>query len=101
MFNALRHPSRWLRAVLVALAMGFALNTIAQATHTHDPASPFAQHAAHCDHCVQFGHMADAPRHEHAPRLFVATLGATLPESERLVESSPALCARPRAPPAP
>lgn len=80
------------------LLLGFALNTIAHAAHAHDPASVFSTHVP-CDHCLQFGHLADAPRNESEAPITLGTFQIILPASTVFGSQAVSLAARPRGPP--
>jgi hypothetical protein len=98
LFRVFRTPPRWLRAMLLVMALGFALNSAAHASHSHDVTSAAAQHLS-CGYCVHLGAFADGPKHAHAV--------APLSSSERLEAQAhtalrsrvPELAAQPRAPP--
>ena len=97
-FRELRNPPTWLRALLVAFALGFAVNTVAHAGHAHDSASAVAQHAS-CNHCVHFGALADAPRYPHDAPAALLSFRLPIPEGSLLDSRTIWLCAQPRGPP--
>jgi hypothetical protein len=98
LFRVFRTPPQWLRAMLLVMALGFALNSVAHASHSHDVTSAAAQHLS-CGYCVHLGALADGPKHAHGV--------APLSSSERLEAQAhsaprsraPELAAQPRAPP--
>ncbi len=98
LFRKVRNPPVWLRATLVAFALGFAVNTVAHAGHAHDPASVFSQHSS-CDHCVHFGHLADAPSYAHEAPAARHTFLLALPAGDTHDSRTIWLSANPRAPP--
>lgn len=84
--------------MLLILALGFALNSIAHASHSHEAASATAQHLS-CGYCVHLGTLADGPKHALGLSALssserVEALVRTTPRS-----SAPELAAHPRAPP--
>jgi hypothetical protein len=95
-----RRPPQWLRVVLAALLLAFAVNSIAHVTHRHDAAPSSATHTLACGYCLSFNGLVDAPRHDHAPLVvehdsFYLVAETTAPVARRVATS-----ARPRAPPA-
>lgn len=94
----IRNPPTWLRAALVAFVLGFTLNTAAHVAHAHDPANVFSQHTS-CDHCVQFGHLADAPSHGHEAPGATLAFRVALPDGDAVITRAPWLNAIPRGPP--
>src|SRR5512138_40478 len=98
LLRTIRNPPAWLRAALVVFALGFAINTVAHAGHAHDPASAFSQHSS-CGHCVQLGHLADAPRCTIEVPVALHAYRLPLPESDIVVARASALSAKPRGPP--
>jgi hypothetical protein len=93
-----RNPPAWLRATLLVFALGFAINTVAHAGHAHDPASVFSQHSS-CGHCVQLGHLADAPRCALEAPVAVRAYRLPLPKGEVIASRANSLTAKPRGPP--
>ena len=98
LFRVIRTPPQWLRAVLLVMALGFALNSIAHASHSHDVTSAAAQHLS-CGYCVHLGALADGPKHAHgvAPLSSCERLEAQAHSAPR--SCAPELAAQPRAPP--
>jgi hypothetical protein len=98
LFRVFRTPPQWLRAMLLVMALGFALNSIAHASHSHDVTGAAAQHLS-CGYCAHLGALADGPKHADGV--------APLSSSERLEAQAhtalrsraPELSAQPRAPP--
>lgn len=98
LFRIIRNPPTWLRATLVALALGFAVNTVVHAGHAHDPASVFSQHNS-CDHCVHFGHLADAPSYAHEAPAALRSCRLAVPAGDTCDSRAIWLSATPRGPP--
>jgi hypothetical protein len=98
LFREIRNAPTWLRAALAALVLGFAVNTVAHAGHAHDPASVFSQHTS-CEHCVQFGHLADAPSYAHEAPVATRSFRLALPEGDVVDSRTIWLSAKPRGPP--
>lgn len=98
LFRVFRTPPQWLRAMLLVMALGFALNSIAHASHSHDVASAAAQHLS-CGYCVHLGALADGPKHAQgvAPLSSCERLEAQAHTAPR--SCAPELAAQPRAPP--
>lgn len=98
LFQLARNRPKWLRVVLAALMLAFALNSIAHVTHRHDLAG-HQQHSELCGYCISFDNMTTAPAPlalSIAP-LFPAEIAAT---ASTLVASRLArVSAQPRAPP--
>jgi hypothetical protein len=84
--------------MLLIMALGFALNSIAHTSHSHEAASATAQHLS-CGYCVHFGALADGP--EHALGLSALSSSERLEAQVRTAPRSraPELAAPPRAPP--
>jgi hypothetical protein len=97
-FRNVRNPPTWLRAALVAFVLGFAINTVAHAGHAHDPASVFSQQTS-CDHCVQFGHLVDAPNCAHEAPIAARSFRLALPAGDIVDSRAIWLSAKPRGPP--
>ncbi len=97
-FREIRNPPPWLRALLVSFALGFAVNTVAHAGHTHDSASTVTQHAT-CSYCVHFGDLADAPCYPHEPPATLHSFRLSIPEGGIVDSRRIWLCAKPRGPP--
>lgn len=99
-FMLARRPPQWLRVAFAALALAFALNSIAHVTHEHDAAPVVsAFHNLACGYCASFGGLADAPRHSYVldlDRQFGIAVALTTDEPVAL---TPITSARPRAPP--
>jgi hypothetical protein len=94
-----RRPPQWLRVVLAALLLAFAVNSIAHVSHRDDAAPSSAAHALACGYCLSFNGLVDAPRHDPALLIvehesFYLLAEFTVPVTRRL-----ATAARPRAPP--
>jgi hypothetical protein len=85
--------------LLVALTLGFALNSIAHASHTHD-STQAPSHQLACGYCAHFGALAGTPTHHFvvAPRDLNYSAPA-LSEAATL-SREPELSAHPRGPPA-
>jgi hypothetical protein len=98
MFHKVRTPTRWLRAALLAVLIGFGLNTIAHVAHSHEGATQSSHHLS-CGYCVHLGNLADAPNHQHT--LLPATLHVYVvgDSHDRAHVRAPSLAAQPRAPP--
>ena len=84
--------------MLLVMALGFALNSIAHASHSHDVTSAAAQHLS-CGYCVHLGALADGPKHADGLALLsscerLEAQAHTAPRSR-----VPELAAQPRAPP--
>ena len=98
MSHWVRTPSQWLRAALLAVLLGFGLNTIAHVAHSHEGATQSSHHLS-CGYCVHLGSLADAPRHQHA---LVPTIGFAYvvdDSHDRAHSRAPVLAAQPLAPP--
>jgi hypothetical protein len=94
-----RRRPQWLRVVLAAVLLGFAMGVITHVTHQHDAVATSVTHSVQCGYCISFGGLADAPRHTFSPA--VATAGARLALPPVLIVRSveQRISARPRAPP--
>ncbi|MFO7306571.1 MAG: hypothetical protein C0P74_013720 [Gammaproteobacteria bacterium] len=98
LFRALRNRPAWLRVVFAGLLLCFALNTVAHVTHGHDPASVFATQVS-CDHCLQFGHLADLPPVELEAQRRLDSSQPFLPANAAVRSQTVVLAAHPRGPP--
>jgi hypothetical protein len=94
-----RRRPQWLRALLAALLLGFALNSIAHVAHQHEAAATSIQHTALCGYCISFGALADATRHTFSPPLALASAGLAVPPALTIRSVEQRTSARPRAPP--
>lgn len=90
--------SKWLRHAMALLLLSFALGTVADAGHTHDPGAAAATHAA-CGYCVAFSNAAGGPAQVRiAPTASVCIALVEIEAGGVLVRRS-AASAQPRAPP--
>lgn len=99
MFDLARRPPQWLRVVLAAVLLGFALNSIAHVAHQHDATAASAAHSLACGYCASFGGLADAPRHTYAPASSVEYGVFVTAHAIAVRTFEPPTSARPRAPP--
>jgi hypothetical protein len=98
MFRLTHNRLVWLRTALAVLMLGFTLNTMVHAAHTHDPADIYSQRGS-CDHCVHFGQLADGPQYAHDVPRPLTTYVIAVSESD-VCDSRTWLAANPRGPPA-
>lgn len=101
-FQLARTPPQWLRVLLVGLLLGFALNSIAHAAHTHDPAKTVnVAHSTPCGYCATFGGLCSAPSYAHAPSAPALTQIEISDRQQLAIARHPSCFAQPRAPPIP
>jgi hypothetical protein len=83
---------------LLALVLGFGINTIAHVTHGHD-ATTLSSHHLSCGYCLYFGNLADTPRHLYAAAPATTHIYVVAQSQDNVRSRTPDLAAQPRAPP--
>jgi len=100
-FDLARRPPHWLRVVLVAVVLAFALDSVAHVVHRHDDSvkTSLSAHGPACGYCAAFDGLIDAPKHLYAPLASVLIAGYVAPVARFPVSVRTRLSAQPRAPP--
>lgn len=99
-FHLARNPPAWLRALLVAVLLAFAVDSVAHVVHRHDDTSKtWGAHGPACGYCAAFDGLIDAPKQSYAALSAITLVSYVAPLAEVPVSFRPAVTAQPRAPP--